>query len=90
VLVRTGGIDGYKEDHARLRRAFLAAGLATLIFDMPGVGESPVTWSEDAERLWDDVFDWIAARPAGHMGPGPETGRVIVEWLRERLAQSPT
>ena len=63
VVVRTGGIDGYKEDHARLSGQFVEAGLATVMFDMPGVGESPVCFSEEAERLWDAVLDWIEGRP---------------------------
>lgn len=60
VLISWGGIDGYKED----RRAgpYLDRGIALLVMDAPGVGQSPVAGSEDAERLWDPVFDWVAAR----------------------------
>lgn len=62
VVLRTGGIDGYKEDHALMSDAYVAAGLATVMFDMPGVGESPVRFSPDAVRIWDGVFEWIAPR----------------------------
>lgn len=61
ILISWGGIDGYKED----RRAgpYLDRGIAILVMDAAGVGQSPLAGSEDAERLWDPVFDWVAARP---------------------------
>jgi esterase FrsA len=60
VVVSWGGIDSYKEE----RRAdpFLARGHAVLAVDMPGAGEAPLRGSLDAERMWDAIFDWIAAR----------------------------
>lgn len=60
VLVTWGGIDGYKEEG--LNDEALGKGLATLAMDGPGVGESPLKGSEDAERLFAAVFDWIATR----------------------------
>lgn len=57
VVVIWGGIDAYKEE--RQVDLYLAAGMATLAIDIPGTGEAPLAGSEDAERLWDDVFDWI-------------------------------
>ena len=60
VLVHWGGIDSYKEE--RRSDAYLAAGLAALAIDMPGVADAPLTGSLDAERLWDDVFAWIGSR----------------------------
>jgi esterase FrsA len=61
VVVSWGGIDAFKEE--RKPDDFLAVGLAVLAIDMPGVGDAPLAGSEDAERLWDAVFDWIATRP---------------------------
>lgn len=61
VVVIWGGIDGFKEE--RRSDTYLALGLATLLIDMPGVGDAPLAGSEDAERLWDSIFDWIATRP---------------------------
>jgi pimeloyl-ACP methyl ester carboxylesterase len=58
LLVTWGGIDGYKEE--QLNDAALAMGLAHLAIDGPGVGDSPVKGSEDAERLFEAVFDWAA------------------------------
>ncbi len=76
VIVNWGGIDSYKEEVRA--EAYLARNLAVLAIDMPGVGEAPIVGSEDAERLWDAVFDWIAGRPdldAGRVGlVGRSTG----------------
>jgi pimeloyl-ACP methyl ester carboxylesterase len=61
VVVIWGGIDAFKEE--RPTEPYLALGIATLCIDMPGVADAPLAGSEDAERLWDAVFDWIAQRP---------------------------
>ncbi|HZR97633.1 MAG TPA: alpha/beta fold hydrolase [Chloroflexota bacterium] len=61
VVVIWGGIDGFKEE--RRSDTYLALGLATLLVDMPGVGDAPLAGSEDAERMWDSIFDWIGTRP---------------------------
>lgn len=60
VLVLWGGIDAFKEE--RKGDAFLQAGIATLQIDMPGVADAPLAGSEDSERLWDAIFDWINQR----------------------------
>src|SRR6185369_9355483 len=60
LVVQWGGIDSFKEE--RRAEPFLARGVASLAIDMPGVGESPVSGSPDAERLWDAIFDWIPGR----------------------------
>jgi len=57
ILVTWGGIDGYKEEG--LNDQALEHGLATLAIDGPGVGDSPLKGSEDAERLFGAVFDWV-------------------------------
>jgi esterase FrsA len=61
VVVLWGGIDAFKEE--RPSEPYLAAGLAPLAIDMPGVADAPLAGSEDAERLWDGIFDYIASRP---------------------------
>ncbi len=61
VVVQWGGIDSFKED--RRPAPYLAAGLAVLAMDMPGVGDAPIPGSERGEELWNGVFDWIAAEP---------------------------
>jgi esterase FrsA len=60
VVVLWGGIDAFKEE--RPSDPFLAAGLAPLAIDMPGVADAPLAGSENAERMWDAVFDFIASR----------------------------
>jgi esterase FrsA len=61
IVVQWGGIDSFKEE--RKPAAYLAAGLAVLAIDMPGVGDAPIPGSETGEELWNGVFDWIAAEP---------------------------
>ena len=57
------GIDTWKEEmHWRLGALMRSRGLAVLLVDMPGVGESPVLASQDAERQWTPIFDWLATR----------------------------
>lgn len=63
VVMLWGGIDTWKEEmYGRMGQGVLANGLALLLIDMPGTGESPVQASVDAERQWDPVFSWIDAR----------------------------
>jgi esterase FrsA len=62
VVVAWGGIDSFKEE--RRIEPFLKRGFAGLTIDMPGVADAPLTGSEDAERLWDAVLDWIAGQPS--------------------------
>lgn len=61
VVLTWGGIDAFKEE--RRTEAYLREGWAIVAMDMPGTGESPIAGSTDAERLWDPLFAWIAARP---------------------------
>jgi esterase FrsA len=60
LLFSWGGIDGFKEEQSN--DEVLEHGLATLAIDGPGVGDSPLKGSEDAERLFAVVLDWIATR----------------------------
>ncbi len=64
LLFTWGGIDSFKEEQAiisiyGLNDSALEHGLSTLAIDGPGVGDSPIKGSEDAERLFGTVFDWI-------------------------------
>ena len=63
VVVLWGGIDGWKEETKENADSFLELGLAVVSVDMPGVGESPVVGSVDAERQFTPVFEWIQAQP---------------------------
>jgi esterase FrsA len=61
VIVRWGGIDSFKEEWSS--DSILTRNIAMLAIDMPGVGQAPLAGSEDAERMFGAVFDWIAQRP---------------------------
>lgn len=58
LVIIWGGIDSFKEER-RVER-YLKAGLAALTVDMPGVADAPLAGSEDAERMWDAIFAWVA------------------------------
>ncbi len=60
VVIIWGGIDAFKEE--RPTEPYLRAGMATLCIDMPGVADAPLAGSEDGERLWDAVLDWMGQR----------------------------
>ena len=63
VIVIWGGIDSWKEETYEVGQALLAAGMAVVAIDGPGVGESPTVGSQpDAERQWTPVFDWVLAQ----------------------------
>ena len=63
VVLAWGGIDTWKEEsHARLGALLRVRGLAVVLIDIPGTGESPVLASADAERQYTPVFDYLAAR----------------------------
>ncbi|MSP38226.1 MAG: alpha/beta hydrolase [Deltaproteobacteria bacterium] len=76
VVMLWGGIDAFKEE--RPSDHYLAAGMATLAIDMPGVADAPIAGSENGERLWNAFFDFIASRAdldAGRVGMhGGSTG----------------
>ena len=63
VVIRWGGVDTWKEERNDYNEALLNAGFATINIDMPGVGESPVLGSVDAERQYVPLFDWIRTQP---------------------------
>jgi len=60
VVALWGGIDAFKEE--RPSEPYLAAGMASLAIDMPGVADAPLAGSENDERLWGAVFDFIGSR----------------------------
>jgi hypothetical protein len=64
VAMAWAGIDTWKEEmHTRMGALLRSRGFAVLLIDMPGVGESPVLASTDAERQWTPIFEWLAGRP---------------------------
>ena len=64
VAMVWAGIDTWKEEmHLRMGALLRSRGFAVLLVDMPGVGESPVLASVDAERQWTPIFEWLQTRP---------------------------
>jgi pimeloyl-ACP methyl ester carboxylesterase len=63
VVIRWGGVDTWKEERTDYNEAMLEAGFAAINIDMPGVGQSPVLGSVDAERQYLPLFDWIRTQP---------------------------
>jgi esterase FrsA len=63
VVMLWGGIDTWKEEmYDRVGGLLRSQGVAVLLLDMPGVGESPVKAGRDAERQWTPVLDWLDGR----------------------------
>lgn len=60
VVIRTGGVDGYKED--RNLNETIAIGAAAFEVDMPGAGECPVFNKPDSEKLYIAVIDYLTSR----------------------------
>ena len=63
VAMYWGGVDVWKEDHQRNSEIMHARGLATVLVDQPGTGESPVRFAEpNAARQFSAVMDHLATR----------------------------
>ena len=63
IVMAWAGIDTWKEEvYARLGELFRSRGVAVLLVDMPGVGQSPVRAGRDAERQWTPIFEWLAGQ----------------------------
>jgi esterase FrsA len=60
VVIRTGGVDGYKE--GRTLNESLAIGAAGFEVDMPGAGECPIFNKPDSEKLYVAIIDYLTTR----------------------------
>jgi dienelactone hydrolase len=60
VVIRTGGVDGYKE--GRSLNETLNIGAAGFEVDMPGAGECPIFNKPDSEKLYIAVIDYLTTR----------------------------
>jgi esterase FrsA len=60
VVIRTGGVDGYKE--GRTLNETLAIGAAGFEVDMPGAGECPIFNKPDSEKLYVAIIDYLTTR----------------------------
>lgn len=75
LVIIWGGIDSFKEER-RVER-YLEARLAALTIDMPGVADAPLAGSEDAERMWDPIFAWVAGEEGRTAGLDPSRVAVV-------------
>lgn len=60
VLIMTG-LDGYRTELAVWQRGFLDKGVATLVVEIPGTGDSPAAKRDPTspDRQWTSVLDWV-------------------------------
>lgn len=64
VLIITG-LDGYRTELAVWQQGFLSKGIATLIAEIPGTGDSPAAPQDplSSDRQWSSVLDWLDTQP---------------------------
>ncbi len=63
VVVRWSGIDTWKEERKDIDDKLFEAGFSVITMDMPGTGDAPVLVSQDGERQFVPVLDWISTQP---------------------------
>jgi pimeloyl-ACP methyl ester carboxylesterase len=63
IVMHWGGVDGWKEDRQRQNTMLNGLGLASLTIDMPGTGESPISYRDpNAEASYIAWLDHLAQR----------------------------
>ncbi|KAK4182551.1 Alpha/Beta hydrolase protein [Podospora australis] len=65
VLVIFTGLDGYRTELAIWQRGFLDKGVASVVVEIPGTGDSPAKANDPTspDRQWSSVLDWIKTQP---------------------------
>jgi pimeloyl-ACP methyl ester carboxylesterase len=64
VIIFTG-LDGYRTELAVWIEGWSHQGVAVLVLEIPGTGDSPADASDPTapDRQWSSLFDWIDAQP---------------------------
>ena len=62
VLVMCGA-DVFKEDRGWAQDLCMENGLASLVMDGPGTGETPFPWAPESVSAWEAAIDYLATRP---------------------------
>lgn len=62
LVLAIAGLDSRKETVAETYAAAVAAGIGFFAVDSPGTGEAPVRASEDADRIYSRVLDYLGSR----------------------------
>jgi esterase FrsA len=63
LVLAVNGLDSRKEDLSESFSAILPYGIGFLAVDGPGTGQSPIKVSENAERMFSCILDYLATRP---------------------------
>lgn len=63
LVIAINGLDSRKEDLSESFGAILPFGIGFLAVDGPGTGQAPIKASENAERMFSRVLDYIQTRP---------------------------
>lgn len=73
VMILTG-LDGYRTELAVWQRGWLEKGVATVVVEIPGTGDSPAAKGDPTspDRQWSSVLDWIGEQVE------LDSGRVVV------------
>ncbi|HKW64377.1 MAG TPA: alpha/beta hydrolase [Candidatus Acidoferrum sp.] len=63
IVVAISGLDSRKEDLSENFGAVVPHGIGFIGIDSPGTGQAPVKASENAERMFSKVIDYLETRP---------------------------
>jgi esterase FrsA len=63
VVIAISGLDSRKEDLSENFGVVLNYGIAFIGIDSPGTGQAPIKASENAERMFSKVIDYLQTRP---------------------------
>ena len=63
LVIAINGLDSRKEDLSESFGAILPYGIGFLAVDGPGTGQAPIKASENAERMFSRVLDYLQTRP---------------------------
>jgi esterase FrsA len=63
VVIAISGLDSRKEDLSENFGAVIPSGIGFIGLDSPGTGQAPIKASENAERMYSKVIDFLQTRP---------------------------
>jgi esterase FrsA len=63
VVIAISGLDSRKEDLSENFGAVIPSGIGFIGLDSPGTGQAPIKASENAERMFSKVLDYLQTRP---------------------------
>ena len=63
VIIAISGLDSRKEDLSENFGVVLSSGIGFIGVDSPGTGQAPIKASENAERMFSKVIDYLQTRP---------------------------